>query len=141
MYVKDIRQQLKEQLDINKLVEKVDNDELSIMELSKNAKLKKLTITNLPYNKCQIWRINLEKRILGLSSANKTGEIALVILKNKYLNVYIIELKSMIKDTILKAIKEKIQDSISRFYFLLSLNSEKDHEIFKNLKIRCTDFL
>ncbi|MEN8216280.1 MAG: hypothetical protein ABFS56_07865 [Pseudomonadota bacterium] len=40
------------------------------------------------------------------------------------------------KDTTLKTIKEKIQDSISRFYFLLSLNSEKDHEIFRGLKIR-----
>jgi len=33
--------------------------------------------------------------------------------------------------------QEKIQDSISRFYFLLSLNSDKDHRaIFKDLKIR-----
>ncbi len=46
----------------------------------------------------------------------------------------------MIKDTALKAIQEKIQDSINRFYFLLLLNSDKDHDIFKNLKIRCAVF-
>jgi hypothetical protein len=141
MYVKYIRQQLQEKLgsSIYQLVEKVLDSEISITENSKNAKFKKLTLTHLPpHEKYPIWRVNLENRIPGLSTANKTGEIALVILKNKYLNVYLIELKSMIKDTTLKAIQDKIQDSINRFYFLLSLNSEKDHEIFKlkDLKIR-----
>jgi hypothetical protein len=93
-------------------------------------------ITHLPCDQYRIWRINLEKEIKGISTANKTGEIALAILKDKYLNVYIIELKSTIKDKTLKEIQGKIEDSISRFYFLLSLNSDKDHERFKNLKIR-----
>jgi hypothetical protein len=138
MYVKDIRQQLQKKLGLSiyKLVENVLDSEISIIETGKNVKLKKLTLTHLPFEKCRIWRINLETRIPGLSTANKTGEIALVILKNNYLNVYLIELKSMIKDTTLNAIQEKIQDSINRFYFLLLLNSDKDHEIFKNLKIR-----
>jgi len=138
MYVKDIRQQLQQKLGLSiyKLVENVLDSEISIIEMGKNVKLKKLTLTHLPSEKCKIWRINLETQIPGLSTANKTGEIALVILKNNYLNVYLIELKSMIKNTTLKAIQEKIQDSINRFYFLLLLNSDKEHEMFKNLKIR-----
>lgn len=139
MYVKDIRQQLQEKLgSIYQLVEKVKSSEISIIENGKNAKLKKLTLTHLPFEKYPIWRINLENRMPGLSTAHKTGEIALVILKNNYLNVYLIELKSMIKETSLKAIQDKIQDSINRFYFLLLLNSDKDHELFKfnELKIR-----
>ncbi|MEK8019605.1 MAG: hypothetical protein VSS75_022245 [Candidatus Parabeggiatoa sp.] len=139
MFVTEIRRKLQTQLDINKLVEKVDSPEISILETGKNAKLKKLTITHLPYEgneKNKIWRINLEQEVKGLSTANKTGELALAVLKNNYLNVYIIELKSAIKDPTLKAIQGKVEHSISRFYFLLSLNSDKDHEIVKNLKIR-----
>jgi hypothetical protein len=73
MFVKDIRQQLQIQLAINKLVEKVDKCDIYITENGKNVKLKKLTITHLPYDKHRIWRINLENRIQGLSTANKTG--------------------------------------------------------------------
>jgi hypothetical protein len=136
MLVKDIRSRLQTQLDINHLVEKIEGREIDIEEHGKNAAFKKLTITHLPSETSRIWRINLEKEIKGLSTANKTGEIALAILKNNFLNVYIIELKSTIKDHTLKQIQAKIEDSISRFYFLLSLNSDKDHERFKNLKIR-----
>jgi hypothetical protein len=52
------------------------------------------------------------------------------------LNVYIIELKSTIRDKALREIRGKIEDSISRFYFLLSLNNDTEHEKFKDLKIR-----
>lgn len=136
MLVKEIRSRLQTQLDIDHLVEKIEDREIDIEEHGKNATFKKLTITHLPYETSRIWRINLEKEIKGLSTANKTGEIALAILKEKFLNVYMIELKSTIKDRILKEIQGKIEDSISRFYFLLSLNSDKDNDRFKNLKIR-----
>jgi hypothetical protein len=135
--VKDIRSLLQTQLNNERWVEKVDSEAIDIEEKNANATFKKLTITNLPYDdKHRIWRINLEKNIKGLSTANKTGEIALAILKNKYLNVYIIELKSTIRDKALREIRGKIEDSISRFYFLLSLNSDTEHEKFKDLKIR-----
>jgi transposase-like protein len=138
MFIKDLRKQLqlKIGLEPNKLVEPIKCSEIQIIETQKNAKLKQVTITHLPYEKYQIWRINLEKEIQGLSTANKTGEIALAILNKNYLNVYLIELKSAINNPTLKKIQPKFEDSMSRFYFLLSLNSDKDHENFNNLKIR-----
>jgi hypothetical protein len=109
MLVKDIRSRLQSQLDINHLIEKIEGREIDIEEHGKNAIFKKLTITHLPSETSRIWRINLEKEIKGLSTANKTGEIALAILKHKFLDVYLIELKSTIKDHTLKEIQGKGQ--------------------------------
>jgi hypothetical protein len=81
MYVKDIRQQLQKKLGLSiyKLVENVLDSEISIIETGKNVKLKKLTLTHLPSEKCKIWRINLENRIPRLSTANKTGDFPVTL--------------------------------------------------------------
>lgn len=91
-------------------------------------KLQKLVIRDIPCSDEQIiWRINFEKYITGLSKVERTNtvEIALAILKESVLNVYLIEMKTMIKEkgnkSTLLNLKKKIEDSISRFYYLLCM--------------------
>jgi hypothetical protein len=97
-------------------------------------------IKAIPYEEYFIWRVNLEHEVQGLSRIeNRTVEIALALIKKRkkdFLNVYLIELKSRIDDKYLADILKKLSDSISRFYFLLSLNDSNDHKQFSNLQIR-----
>ncbi len=90
--------------------------------------LKKIIIRDIPYEDEQmIWRINFEKTITGLSKLDGTStfEIALAILEDSVLNVCLIEMKTMIKEkedkSTLWELKKKIEDSISRFYYLLCM--------------------
>lgn len=148
MLVKDIRKELPKKLGSSPChFVKPMVSEMTEIEESKNrgdaGTLQKVIIYDIPINddSYKIWRINLENEVQGLSSSNRTGETALAVVKvgkKTYLDVYLIELKSQIKDKRhdLRNILKKFGDSISRFYFLLSLNDNDDHKAFPNLEIR-----
>jgi hypothetical protein len=140
MLVKDIRAKLQNTLKRQHFVVEITTDTIEIEEpknFGKKGALEKVIINNFPYNDYQRnWRINLEKEILGLSSSENKTEVALALLQKNYLNVYLIELKSRIDDKQLEKIITKFRDSISRFYFLLSLNDSNDHKPFPELNIR-----
>jgi hypothetical protein len=148
MLVKNIRKELQKKLGTSPchFVTPIVS-EMTEIEESKNrgdaGTLQKVIIYDIPINddSYKIWRINLENEVQGLSSSNRTGETALAVVKvgkKAYLDVYLIELKSQIKDKRhdLRNILKKFGDSISRFYFLLSLNENDDHKAFPNLEIR-----
>jgi len=141
--VKTIRAKLQERLTRGYFVVKITTDTIEIEEpknREKQGKLQKVIINDFPCTDDEYWswRINLEKKILGLSTSDKTVDIALAILQiqKQRLDVYLIELKSRIDDHELNSILEQFQGSISRFYFLLSLNENNDHKNFPKLKIQ-----
>jgi hypothetical protein len=144
MYVKEIRQKLQRKLadELHKFVVKIETDEIEIIEEKNRSagQLQKVTIKGIPCDEYTIWRINLEHEVQGLSRIeNRTVEIALAFIekrKTDFLTVNLIELKSRIDDKYLAEIIKKLGDSISRFYFLLSLNDSNDHKAFPNLQIR-----
>lgn len=112
-------------------IEEIIEDELEVLE-SGDATLKRVVINNLQkHNFKKIWRINLEKRVQGLATSNKTTEIALLTLSDTTLVAYFIEMKSVIQDEvkrgrkrfILSDIHSKFEDSISRFCYLLLINT------------------
>ncbi len=129
----DIRKKLQNRLTqagVN-FISEVRDDKIEILEKS-DASLKRVVINNIDINKFKkIWRINLENRVQGLTTANKTTEIALLTLSENSLYVYFIEMKSIIQDEIkrgrkkfiLSDIHSKFEDSISRFFYLILINT------------------
>ncbi len=110
----------------------VNDDIIEIEESNVEAgedKLKKIIIKDIPHNKEGqiIWRINFEEYITGLSKIERTStvETVLAILEDSVLNICLIEMKTMIKEkrdkSTLLNLKRKIEDSISRFYYLLCM--------------------
>jgi len=145
LLVKQIRVQIQQQLTRRAFVVKITTDKIQIEELKNKGKgagkLKKVIVNDFPYTddsgRSWSWKINLEKNVPGLSTANKTVDVALAILRKNRLDVYLVELKSEIDDHELTDILGKFQDSISRFYFLLLLNDSSDHKNFPpNLRIQ-----
>lgn len=143
LFVTNIRQKLQKELKENGFVLEITTDTVEIEELKnrgKPGKLQKVIINDFPYTDDDYWswRINLEHKILGLATADKTVDIALAILQKQKqrLDVYLIELKSQIDDQELNSILQQFQGSISRFYFLLLFNDRFDHKNFPKLKIQ-----
>jgi hypothetical protein len=148
MLVKNIRKELQKKLGSEPyhFVIAVTDDTIEIEESNNRGSagtLQKVIICDIPYDddRYKFWRINLENEVQGLSSSNRTGDTALAVVrlgKKTYLDVYLIELKSQIKDKRhdLRNTVKKFSDSISRFYFLLSLNDNNAHKAFPNLEIR-----
>jgi hypothetical protein len=145
LLVKEIRAKIQEQLTRRAFVVTITTDKIQIEELKNKGKgagkLKKVILNNFPYTdefpRGWSWKIELEKNVPGLSTSNKTVDVALAILRKKRLDVYLVELKSEINDHELTDILGKFQDSISRFYFLLLLNDSHDHKNFPpNLRIQ-----
>ncbi|KHD05751.1 hypothetical protein PN36_18970 [Candidatus Thiomargarita nelsonii] len=152
MLVSQIRYELQKELGKkpDAFVVEITTDRIEIVERKnvgkrKSGVLKKVIINNIPCDNSayHIWRINLENKVQGFSplgEGNKTVDIALAFVKGKkikkFLNVFLIELKSEIKDILLEETLKKFEDSISRFYFLLSINDHDSYEEFKGLKIR-----
>jgi len=127
----------------------VEKDSIRIEEIKnrgKKGKLQELIIKDIPYDKngIDIWQFNLEKEVRGISPiANKTVETALACFEDGKLTVFLIEMKSSIREKgnkrTLVELKEKIEDSISRFYFLLLLFLY-DPEILKEKGIDFDEF-
>jgi hypothetical protein len=152
MLVSQIRYELQNELgkQPDAFVIEITTDKIEITEHKnigkrKSGVLKKVIINNMPCDNSayHLWRINLENKVQGLSplgEGNKTVDLALAFVKGKnrkkFLNVYLIELKSEIKNILLEETLKKFEDSISRFYFLLSINDHDTYEDFKGLKIR-----
>lgn len=116
-------------LEKEKFLHLVEEDSISIAEIKnrdKKGKLQELIIKDIPYNAdgVSIWQFHLEKEIRGISPiASRTVETALAYFKDSKLTVFLIEMKTSIREKknkhTLSQIKAKIEDSISRFYFLL----------------------
>lgn len=122
----------------------LDEDYLEIEEKNQAAKLKKVKIEQLNYSNPKfavekIWRVNLEATVPGFSTADRTTEVAVLVLQkfsdNNYkLNILLIELKSSlqprkkkrsgtIENSSLLQIKGKLEAAASRMYMLMSLNN------------------
>jgi hypothetical protein len=134
----------------------VQEDSIKIEEAKNKGsegKLIEIIIKNIPYNKdsINIWQFNLEKEVKGISpiANSRTVETALAYFNDSLLTVFLIEMKSSIQEKnnkhSLSELIGKIEDSISRFYFLLlfflyspSILREKgiDFDKFKNSKTK-----
>lgn len=108
--------------------EKIEEECTSITEEAKGAHLKTLYIKNIPVHEHQraFWKINLEKHIPGFNkTSSKTVESALLMVEPKKITFFLIEFKSSIshkakppKQSTLKSIHDKLNDTISRIHFL-----------------------
>lgn len=141
LHLKDLRQPLLEKLGQYEFVVKIDDDEIEIIESERKHEqdkagtlTKKVIIHSIPSPE-HIWRINVEKKVPGLSVAGRTVDLILSLIDDNCLQVYLIELKSRIDDRYLDDIIKKFEESISRFYFLLLLNESSSHKQFSDLKI------
>ena len=85
----------------------LDENYLEIEEKNPGAKLKKVKIEQLNYSNQKftvekIWRVNLEATVPGFSTADRTTEVAVLVLQkfldNNYkLNILLIKLKSSLQ--------------------------------------------
>jgi hypothetical protein len=117
-------------------VEIVDFDETIVIEENSSKQRIEITDLELP-NVREIWRVELEKTIEGLSTSSKTPEIALLVLsetgeKRLKMTVVLIELKSSLQDSKLGSDKKlklstlqqcltKFQAAMNRLYMLTSI--------------------
>lgn len=109
---------------------------IEVEETGAKAELKKVRIENLPKQEegNLFWLIHLEKEIQGFNKVNgKTVEAALLHLKGTSLTAYFIELKSNRIATY--DLKEKIEDSISRLFFILLLQLWQKEPNFLEWKV------
>lgn len=110
----------------------VEDECIEIIENNPESKLKKIAINQLNYsddksNVTRIWKIDLEKDLLGISTSSKTTECAILVLQ-KYenshrLNILLIELKSTLDNKKLREIEQKFSCTMTRLYMLLVLNN------------------
>lgn len=111
----------------------VTEDEcIDILEKNAKSKLKKVVLNQLNYSDdkskvARLWKIDLEKDLLGIATSSKTTECAILVLQ-KYessykLSVILIELKSSIDNEELIKIEEKFSCTMTRLYMLLILNN------------------
>jgi len=141
-----IQNELLQLLKTKRFFHKIENDTITISEHKnkrKKGKLKELRIKNVPYDKNDVFMLlfNLEKEITGLSPLQqKSAEAALAFFENSCLKVYLIEMKSSIRekpnDSELEKILKKIEDSISRLYFLFFLFLDNFGKINEYLDIK-----
>lgn len=111
----------------------VTEDEcIDILENNPKSKLKKVVINQLDYSDdkskvARLWKIDLEKDLLGIATSSKTTECAILVLQkydNSYkLSIILIELKSSIDNEELIKIEEKFSCTMTRLYMLLILNN------------------
>lgn len=109
-----------------------------------DSPLKELKILEVPHDDqgTQLWKINLEKDIKGFTPRCKTVEIAIAHLRKRTLTLYLIELKHSINHksgrtkTTLESIHGKFEESISRFYYLLTMDNCIEWKDFKNWKVK-----
>ncbi|MDX2304732.1 MAG: hypothetical protein NW226_18120 [Microscillaceae bacterium] len=124
-----------------KFIEKIDSPSIEIHEDNAKASLSKIIVENINYESSvdSFWLIHLEKDIPGFTPKSKTVEKALIHIQEKILAIYLIEMKSSIKHDIKKSvlnqIKEKIQDTISRFY-TLSMHNNSFYDGFDDLEVK-----
>lgn len=146
-----VRNQFQQALADKGIIEDIvwlDRDCIQIEEKSKGAKLKQVKIEQLNYSNEKstvekVWRVNLEAEFPGISTKDKTPEVAVLVLQkfsdNNYkLNILLIELKSSlqppknkkgkIQDSSLLEIKKKFEAATSRMYMFLSLNNHGNTE-------------
>ena len=146
-----VRNQFQQALADKGIIEEIvwlDRDCIQIEEKSKGAKLKQVKIEQLNYSNEKstvekVWRVNLEAEVPGISTKDKTPEVAVLVLQkfsdNNYkLNILLIELKSSlqppknkkgkIQDSSLLEIKKKFEAATSRMYMFLSLNNHGNTE-------------
>jgi hypothetical protein len=109
---------------------------IEIEETGAKAELKKVRIENLPKQEegNLFWLIHLEKEVQGFNKVNgKTVEAVLLHLQGASLTAYFIELKS--NRILTDDLKEKIEDSISRLFFIFLLRFWEDEPDFLKWKI------
>ncbi len=124
-----------------------------IKEAGKSASLNKVEIDISDAKEIgieRIWRVNLEKEIIGISTKNyfRTPEVALLFLQKKkeneyQLHVMLVEMKSSLNDTEIKknsdktttqkkgeleTIPEKLQAGMNRMYLYLAIKKVKNFE-------------
>lgn len=140
-------------------VEIVDFEENIVIEEKSSKQRIEISDLELP-NLKEIWRVELEKTIEGLSTSSKTPEIALLVLheigENRLkMTVVLVELKSSLQDSKLGADKKpkqstlqqcltKFQAAMNRLYMMLSIRdyekSFQNHTIILDFKgIVCFD--
>lgn len=145
MKVGEVITKIQEKLrDPHDFVKVVKTDVITIVEkqnLNNVNTLQKVRITDIPFDLVKIWLLNeLEKDIRGLVlKEHKTPEAILCIpdFTEQNLYIYFIEMKSEPDIQMLNHCYEKIQDALTRFFFLLVLN-ERQHQReieYKNLKL------
>ncbi len=109
-----------------------EDDVIEIPERNDKAKLKKIVISDLNYSDdkstvIKIWKIDLEKELLGIATSAKKTECAILVLQryegSDRLNVFLIELKSSLNNKTLTEIEEKFSSTMTRLYMLLVLNN------------------
>jgi len=108
-----------------------------------NETLQKVVITGLNEISSikKIWKIDLEQEIEGISTKNKTTEIALLVLQEISENTYrlicvLIELKSSLQSVIknnkikntFQDIEDKFIATMNRIYLLLTINNHSNIE-------------
>ena len=110
-----------------------------------NEIIQSISISDLEHEEIkQVWCINLEHEIVGISTKNyfKTPEVALLVLTHKEgyntsaLHIILVELKSTLQDSRLKKNKrisstledceKKLQAAMNRLYMLLSINEHRN---------------
>ncbi len=125
-------------------IEEIDLENISI-EISGTqgqGHLQRIFITDLETISSikEIWKINLEQDIEGISTKSRTTEIALLVLQayqNTYrLNIVLIELKTSLqakklekgkrKKSTLCEIEEKYRCTMNRLYMLLTINNHSN---------------
>jgi hypothetical protein len=128
-------------------VEIVDFETNIVIEENANKHRIEITDLELPYVR-EIWRVELEKSIEGLSTSSKTPEIALLVLSEAGENrlkmtVVLVELKSSLQDSKLGADKKpkqstlqqcltKFQAAMNRLYMLVSIRDYDKEKSFQN---------
>lgn len=120
-------------------IRKVETDPIVINEKSTKAGLKKVIITDIPVDDFtqDFWILDLEREIKGFKPIGRTVEKALVHQIDDKLIVYLIELKTHLihkprsqGSSTLDDIYYKFEDTISRFYYLVTLHNHHRLETF-----------
>jgi hypothetical protein len=126
-----------------------EDDIIEISERNDKAKLKKIVINELNYSDdkstvIRIWKIDLEKDLLGIATSAKKTECAILVLQryesSDRLNVFLIELKSSLNNKTLTEIEEKFSSTMTRLYMLLVLNNHLNPSQGYNQKTIYIDF-
>jgi len=107
------------------IIEEISNvDSIEIKETKENAKLKKVTISNLNRNS-RYWVLNTEADSFQ-PQGNKVEKIILEETREKILNIFLIELKSgRIRES---DVIKKFKNSLTWLYFLLNLLKTKENQ-------------
>lgn len=141
-----IREALQEQLKAKGFFKEImKHDTIIIEEANQNASVHKFIVSNLDLPEVkEIWQVNLEQEIEGVSTKNyfKTPETALLILtkkeEQKYHNllVILVEMKSSLQNNTLQACEEKFMNAINRLYLFLSLHEMQDNYEGETIQVK-----